>query len=147
MDGCVFCDIVNGRRQAHVLYEDDAHMAFLDRYPVVPGHTLVIPKAHYSTILEMGPERAGRLFALASVIAPAVMRVTGTGAFNVGQNNGEAANQVVPHVHVHIIPRRPGESVNWKARAIADMDEFDRMTRAVREHLAGAPRPTARSRL
>lgn len=136
MDGCVFCDIVKGRRKAHILYQDEDHMVFLDRYPVVPGHTLVIPKTHYSTILGMGPRRTGILFSLAAILAPAIMHVTGTQAFNVGQNNGQAANQVVPHVHVHIIPRRPGENINWKARAIADMGEFDRMTRAVHEYMA-----------
>jgi histidine triad (HIT) family protein len=136
MRECVFCDIVGGRRDAYVLYEDDSHMAFLDRYPVVPGHALIIPKAHHSTILEMGPERAGSLFSLVPLLAPAILHATGTAAFNVGQNNGDAAKQVVPHVHVHIIPRRPNDRINWNARAIADAERFDGMVRSVREYLA-----------
>ena len=139
MQGCVFCDIVGGRRDAYILYEDDTHMAFLDRYPVVPGHALIIPKAHHSTIVEMGPERAGRLFALVPLLAPAILHATGTVAFNVGQNNGEAAKQVVPHVHVHIIPRRPKDRINWNARAIADAERFGEMVKTVREYLARQP--------
>lgn len=136
MRDCVFCDIVEGRRDAYILYEDDSHMAFLDRYPVVPGHALIIPKTHHSTIVEMGPERAGRLFSLVPLLAPAILHATGTAAFNVGQNNGEAAKQVVPHVHVHIIPRRPGDRINWNARAIPDAERFDKMVKTVREYLA-----------
>lgn len=122
-----------------MLYEDDSHMAFLDRYPVVPGHALIIPKTHHSTIVEMGPERAGRLFSLVPLLAPAILHATGTAAFNVGQNNGDAAKQVVPHVHVHIIPRRPGDRINWNARAIADAERFGEMVRSVREYLARRP--------
>ena len=136
MQDCVFCDIVEGRRDAYILYEDDSHMAFLDRYPVVPGHALIIPKTHHSTIVEMGPERAGRLFSLVPLLAPAILHATGTAAFNVGQNNGEAAKQVVPHVHVHIIPRRPGDRINWNARAIPDAERFGKMVKTVREYLA-----------
>ena len=138
MDGCVFCEIAVGRREAHVLYEDDDHMAFLDRYPVVPGHALIIPKAHYSTILEMGPAEAGSLFGLVPRLAPAILHVTGTAAFNVGQNNGDAAKQVVPHVHVHIIPRRPGDRINWNARAIHDRKVFSGMADDVRRHMCGS---------
>lgn len=135
MDGCVFCEIAGGRREAHILYEDDEHMAFLDRYPVVPGHTLIIPKGHYSTILEMDPAGAGCLFGLVPLLAPAILHVTDTVAFNVGQNNGDAAKQVVPHVHVHIIPRRPGDRINWNARAIHDRERFSSMADAVRRYL------------
>lgn len=135
----MFCDIVGGRRDAYVLYEDDSHMAFLDRYPVVPGHALIIPKTHHPTIVEMGQERAGGLFSLVPLLAPAILHATGTAAFNVGQNNGDAAKQVVPHVHVHIIPRRPGDRINWNARAIADAERFGGMVRSVREYLARGP--------
>ena len=135
MDGCVFCEIARGRREAHILYEDDEHISFLDRYPVVPGHALVIPKAHYSTILEMDHAAVGGLFGLVPRLAPAILHVTGTVAFNVGQNNGDAAKQVVPHVHVHIIPRRPGDRINWNARAIHDRERFSKMAEAVRRHM------------
>ena len=138
---CVFCDIVKGTRDSYMLYQDDLHMAFLDRYPVVPGHALVIPKSHHSTILEMDAGEVGSLFALARLLAPPILKVTGTSDFNVGQNNGQAAKQVVPHVHVHIIPRRPGDRINWNARAILDRGRFVRMAEAVRGHMADI-RPT-----
>ena len=135
MERCVFCEIAQGVRDAYILYEDDGHMAFLDRYPVVPGHSLIIPKTHHSTILEMGSAGVGRLFGLVPRLARAILHVTGTAAFNVGQNNGDAAKQVVPHVHVHIIPRRPHDRINWNARAIADEERFAAMASAVREYL------------
>ena len=135
MEGCVFCDIVEGKRDAHVLYEDSHHMAFLDRYPVVPGHSLVIPKSHHTTILEMEPQQAGTLFALVPVLAPAILDATGTVAFNVGQNNGDAAKQVVPHVHIHIIPRRHDDRINWSVRATPNHAQLDRMADGVREYL------------
>ena len=129
---CIFCGIVGGRQDAYVLYEDADHMAFLDRYPVVPGHALIIPKQHYSTINEMSPDTVGRLFSLVPRLATAVLKATGTAAFNVGQNNGHAAKQVVPHVHVHIIPRKDGDRINWTARSVVDESEFDEMAGRIR---------------
>lgn len=138
MAECVFCSIVQGTQPAHVLYEDGSRMAFLDRYPVVPGHTLIVPKRHHATILEMTSESAGSLFSLVPVLAPAILAVVGASAFNVGQNNGDAAKQVVPHVHVHIIPRRPDESLNWASRLLMDDAHLGGMARRVREQLRSA---------
>ena len=53
--GCIFCDILSGNREGHILYEDDSHLVFLDRYPIDDGHTLVIPKKHYEKITDMEP--------------------------------------------------------------------------------------------
>lgn len=135
MAECVFCAIVDGTRHAYRIYDDDMHMAFLDLYPVVLGHTLVVPKQHYQTILEMPSESVGRLFSLVSVIAPAVLDATGAEAFNVGQNNGSDANQVVPHVHVHIIPRHANTKINWSSRFVPKQKELDKMAQNMRDRL------------
>ena len=132
---CVFCDIVRGRQNAYTLYEDDSHMAILDKYPLVRGHSLIIPKRHYSVLPEMDARSVGKLFSLVSLVAPAILKATGTEAFNVGQNNGEAAKQVVPHVHVHIIPRRPDERVDWSARLVLSEGQFQDLAGRIRRLL------------
>ena len=135
MANCVFCEIADGTRHAYTVYDDDSHMAFLDLHPVVPGHTLIIPKRHYQTITEMSPESVGRLFSLVPQISQAILKATGTAAFNVGQNNGSEANQVVPHVHVHIIPRQAGVPINWSSRMVPNHKEFDKMAENIRNLL------------
>ena len=105
MSGCLFCQIARGERSSHIIYQGDGEVAFLDIYPCTPGHTLVIPRAHYATLSEMPPEEAGRLFQAAAGVAAKVQATLGADGFNLGVNSGKAAGQEVFHVHVHIIPR------------------------------------------
>lgn len=138
---CAFCEIASGRGEAFIVYEDEAFLAFLDRRPVNPGHTLVAPKRHYATILEMPPSEVGELFERVALIAPAVHRATGADGLNVLQTNGRAAWQSVFHVHVHIIPRHLGDSlrVNWPHRS-ASIGEFEGMRDRIRAELEGGSR-------
>ena len=99
---CIFCDILSGKRDGHILYEDDNHLVFLDKYPIDDGHTLVIPKKHYERITDMDPEDVGKIFTLVPKIAKAVLLGSGADAFSLAQNNGKAAKQIIPHVHIHI---------------------------------------------
>lgn len=101
---CVFCRIVNGELPSDTVYEDERHIAFLDINPFSKGHTLVCPKAHGETIWDMNERDIGELFMVASKVSKAVVEATGADGFRFVQNNGEAANQVVAHVHVHVIP-------------------------------------------
>ncbi len=117
--GCIFCEIVAGRRPAHVVYEDAAHVAFLDKYPIDEGHTLVVPRAHHERITDMDARAVEALFGAVPGVARSVMRAAGAVAFNVAQNNGREAMQIVPHVHVHVIPRGAGRRAGWSRRAIA----------------------------
>lgn len=109
MTGCLFCQIVQGERPAHTIYEGEGAVAFLDIFPCTPGHTLVIPRGHYATLTEMPAEAAGRLFQVAAVVAGKVQQAMGAAGFNLGVNNGKASGQEVFHVHVHIIPRYPAD--------------------------------------
>ena len=77
----------------------------MDRYPFTLGHTLVIPKKHFEDILQMSDAEVGRLYCIVSLIAKTISKTLKAEGLNIGQNNGSAANQIVPHVHVHIIPR------------------------------------------
>jgi len=103
--GCLFCRIVKGEIPAKKVYEDESIYAFLDINPRNPGHTLVIPKKHAVTLLEMDEKSVGKLFERVRYLAEAVQKGTKADGLSIVQSNGKAAGQVVTHVHVHIIPR------------------------------------------
>ena len=99
---CIFCDILDGKRDGHFLYEDESHVAFLDKYPIDVGHSLVIPRKHHERITDMNSVDVGNVFSIVPKIAKAILDATGADAFSLGQNNGRAAKQIIPHVHIHI---------------------------------------------
>jgi len=103
--GCLFCRIVSGEIPSKKVYEDANTFAFLDINPRNPGHTLVIPKKHYSTLFDMGEKDVGRLFESVKLVAEAVRKGSGADGLSLIQSNGKAAGQVVSHLHVHLIPR------------------------------------------
>lgn len=102
---CVFCKIVSGDLPKATVYEDENLLAFLDIVPVNKGHTLVIPKKHYPTILDANPEEMAGLVKVLKVVALGLKEEFGYEAFNIHQNNGSTAGQVVDHIHFHIWPR------------------------------------------
>lgn len=102
---CLFCRIISGEVPSHKVYEDEHSYAFLDIYPTSRGHTVVLPKEHITSFLEMNEEKTAELFASVNRIAKKVIAVTDAPGVNIGINNGLVAGQTVPHVHVHIIPR------------------------------------------
>ena len=132
---CIFCEIAAGERAAHVLYRDGAHLAFLDRYPIDTGHSLVIPAAHRERITDMGGDEVASLFRLVPRVARAVMAGTGADAFSLAQNNGRAARQIVPHVHVHVIPRYSARGTVWTRRGIPGDAELAGIAGKVRPYL------------
>ena len=115
---CIFCDILDGTRNGHLVYEDQDHIAFLDKYPIDNGHTLVIPRKHHEKITDMDPNDVGKIFSLIPKIAKAVLAGAGADAFSLAQNNGKAAKQIIPHVHIHIIPRYNNKGTVWTKRQI-----------------------------
>jgi histidine triad (HIT) family protein len=134
---CVFCSIISGKLPKAILYEDRNILVLMDKYPINVGHTLVIPKIHYDNLLLMPPSEVGKLYAIIPVIAKAVIRAVKADGFNVGQNNGRAANQIVPHVHVHIIPRFKEDSPDgtWPVRHVADNTELIRTANKIKLEL------------
>ena len=132
---CIFCDIIEGKRKGHIIYEDDAHIAFLDKYPIDFGHSLVIPKTHYEKIIDMDSNDVGALFSHVPKIANAIMQATNADAFSLGQNNGKAAKQIIPHVHVHIIPRYDHKGTIWTKRQIGVDEELDVLAKKIRSKI------------
>jgi len=129
---CLFCDILDGKKLGHILYEDDLHVAFLDKYPIDFGHSLVIPRKHHEKITDMTPEDVGTIFAIVPKIAKAILEATDADAFSIGQNNGIAAKQIVPHVHIHIIPRYNNKGTVWTKRQIVSDDELSKLAKKIR---------------
>ena len=132
---CIFCDILDGKRDAHILYEDESHVSFLDKYPIDVGHTLVIPKEHHERITDMTAQNVGNLFSIVPKIAKAILEATGSDAFSTGQNNGRAAKQIIPHVHIHIIPRYNSKGTIWTKREISTDDELKELCKKIRSVL------------
>jgi len=132
---CLFCDILDGKRDGHFLYNDNSHVAFLDKYPIDVGHSLVVPKEHHEKITDMVPEDVGNAFTLVPKIAKAILDATGADAFSLGQNNGRAAKQIIPHVHIHIIPRYNHKGTVWTKRQISNDDELSELAKKIRSFL------------
>ncbi len=110
MNGCVFCDIVAGRAPGHFVWKDERCVAILDIFPVSEGHVLVLPREHVALVGELEPGLRAHLLEVACRVIRA-QRAAGIGAraANLLLNDGAAANQHFPHVHLHVIPRSGGD--------------------------------------
>lgn len=112
----IFAKILAGEIPCHRVYEDDHVLAFLDIGPLSTGHTLVIPKEAKAHLHELSDDSAAAIGRVLPRICRAVMKVTGATAYNVLQNNGNDAHQIVMHVHFHVIPKvgSAGLDLRWK---------------------------------
>ncbi|EKD43071.1 MAG: hypothetical protein ACD_72C00471G0002 [uncultured bacterium] len=102
---CIFCKIINKEIPNYTVYEDENVLAFLDIFPHALGHTVVIPKKHFETPLEMSVEEFKNFSAGLKNSLDKVETVLKPAGYNVGWNQSEAGGQVVPHLHVHMLPR------------------------------------------
>lgn len=107
MDKCLFCAIVTNETPSYTVYEDGETRAFLDIYPSVPGHTVVILKKHGWTILDYSPEELSSLMGTVQKIVRALTKAYHTEVFTLGINHKE--EQGVHHLHVHVLPRFPDD--------------------------------------
>jgi len=123
MADTVFAKILSGELPSHKVYEDDLVYAFLDIFPLCPGHTLVIPREPAETLDQLSDESCAALGRVLPRIARAVMKVSGQAAYNVLQNNTRRAHQFVDHVHFHVIPKYEdgkGLGIGWEAGKLDD---------------------------
>ena len=123
---CLFCSIIKYKMPAIIIYEDKDFVALMDKYPISPGHSLVIPRSHHESLLSMTPSEVGNLYSAVSTISRAVISAVNADGFSIGQNNGRVANQIIPHVHVHIIPRYEDDSREgrWPSRKIGNIEQL-----------------------
>ena len=120
---CVFCAIAAGEIPCFKVYEDELALAYLDINPFSEGHTLVIPKAHTTGLLDTPEETLAALLARVKKVAAHLKSALGCDGFHVLQNNGAAAGQTVGHIHFPIVPRRNGDPIEFANRP-GDMEHL-----------------------
>lgn len=117
---CIFCAIASGRLPASLVYQDEHWLALMDLHPIREGHALIVPRRHLSRLWELEPAQRQQLFALAEALVRAQERAGyAAGGANLLLNDGVAANQHIPHLHLHCIPRRGGDTAGFGVRLLA----------------------------
>ncbi len=128
----IFTDIINKITIGHFIYEDEKHVAILDKYPIDFGHSLLIPKKQYEKITDMPSSEIADLFSKIPTIANGILKATNADAFSIAQNNGKAAKQIIPHVHIHIIPRYDATGTLWTKRKIMNDNELSELAKKIK---------------
>ena len=109
MENCIFCKIINKEIPSHNVYEDENTLAFLDVRPHTKGHTIVIHKIHAETIFDLEDNKLKELILTIKKVTKKLQEKLNPDGFNIGWNHNSLAGQVVPHLHVHIMPRYQGD--------------------------------------
>jgi histidine triad (HIT) family protein len=133
---CLFCRIVAGEVPAHVVLDAPDVVGFLDHRPLFPGHTLVVPRAHVPTLADLDPGAIGPFFATVQRLTAAVTGALDAPGSFVALNN--VVSQSVPHLHVHVVPRRPKDGLRgffWPRTRYASDDDAAAVARRVRERV------------
>ena len=126
MSDCLFCKIIAGEIPCHKIYEDTNFLAFLDITPVNPGHTLIIPKKHSRTLLDMGEKETKEIMFVVKKIASHIQKKLEADGINVINNTEATAGQVIFHTHIHIIPRFERDGFkHWKGTAYLENKAMD----------------------
>ncbi|MFA5086832.1 MAG: HIT family protein [Candidatus Paceibacterota bacterium] len=113
---CVFCKIINNELPSFKVYENEFVLAFLDISPAAKGHTLVIPKEHFENIFDISENYLEKIMVAAKKISQKMIEVGVAEGVNLYEANGSVAEQVVPHFHLHIIPRVSGDDIDFTGR-------------------------------
>ena len=115
-----------------MIYEDNDCLVILDKYPLDNGHSHNNTKQHYEKITDMNVDEVSKLFVKIPKIVDAIIKATGADAFSIAQNNGKAAKQIVPHVHIHIIPRYNSTGTLWTKRKIMNDNELNELAQKIK---------------
>jgi histidine triad (HIT) family protein len=133
-EDCAFCRIASGAEPGHVVFEDDDSIAFLDNRPLFPGHSLLIPRAHHETLGDLPDDLVGTIFGNARLLSRAVPDAMGKPGSFVALNN--VVSQSVPHLHVHVVPRKPKDGLRgffWPRSKYSSEAEMKRVAGKVRK--------------
>lgn len=109
MKDCLFCDIISGDIPTKKIYEDEGTLAFLDVEPLIKGHTLIVPKKHSGTIIELPDSDVNPLFSTVKRVTAMLGKALDPQGFTIGINHGRISGQSIDHLHIHIIPRFTGD--------------------------------------
>jgi histidine triad (HIT) family protein len=133
---CIFCKIAAGKIPTKIIVQNERAMALLDAFPLAAGHTLVIPKSHYAKVQEMSREDAMAVFEITWQVSDAVEAGSQISASIIAIHNGREAGQEIPHVHVHIVPRKSGDGAGpihsmFENRPKIGSDEMETLRRKI----------------
>ena len=134
---CVFCRIIHGELKSRIVFEDAVSLAFLDHRPLFPGHCLLVPKNHYETLNDLPAELIEPLFANARLMARAIERAMEADGTFIAINN--RISQLVPHLHIHIVPRRKKDGLKgffWPRHPYKDEADLLRTQQAIQKTVA-----------
>ena len=140
LPGCTFCDIVTHEVATDLVLDESLVVAFLDRRPVFPGHVLVVPRRHFETLVDLPLALVEPLFATTRRVAAGVARAMEADGTLVLLNN--RVSQSVPHLHVHVVPRRFKDGLRgflWPRQRYDDQAAEARVAADIRDALAAAP--------
>jgi histidine triad (HIT) family protein len=134
--GCKFCQIIAGEIPAHFVLDTDDVVAFLDHRPLFPGHTLVLPRDHVETLADLPEDRVGPFFRQVQRVEAAVRAAMEAEGSFVAENN--VVSQSVPHLHVHVVPRRRKDGLRgffWPRTRYASDGEMAAVAAGIAERL------------
>ncbi len=138
---CIFCKIIAGEISARVIMQNEKAMALLDAFPLAAGHTLVIPKSHYAKVQQMSEQDAAAVFDMVWKLAGVVETASQVNASTIAIHNGSDAGQEVPHVHVHIVPRKTGDGAGaihsmFKMKPKLSPQDIDSLSNRIADNLS-----------
>jgi histidine triad (HIT) family protein len=141
---CIFCKIVAGKIPSRVIMQNEKAMALLDAFPLSSGHSLVVPKSHYAKVQQMGKQDAMAVFEIVWKLAGAVETGSEVNASTIAIHNGSEAGQEVPHVHVHIVPRKRGDGAGaihsmFKVKPKLSSQQMDSLRERIASNLSSSP--------
>jgi histidine triad (HIT) family protein len=142
MSTCTFCRIISEDLPCSRVYDDADIIAFLDIHPVIEGHTLIVPKLHIQSLTDLPQALLERVAQVGQTVAAHLKTVIpGCKGITLSLADGEVAGQEVPHVHLHVIPRKEGDDFGWKFPAgwgaVADREALEAIAKALRDLLIG----------
>ncbi len=135
-DNCIFCRIANGHEPAYIVYSDSRVMAFLDKYPIGRGHTLVVTREHFQDFLSTPAETLGYLSEVTKKVASAVVSALNADGVKIFTNVGSSAGQVVFHVHVHVLPTWENEPPFKALRTEISRETAESISNIIRERIS-----------
>jgi len=139
-EDCIFCKIVRDEIPSSVIFQDDVCMAFMDAFPIVTGHCLLIPKRHFVNMVDVDGDVIAHMARKLKVLTKAVLKATGAEGVITVAANGEGAGQEIAHLHFHSIPRSKGDPFGFKfppgyRDSMASREELDRISKLISESI------------
>ncbi|BFH72549.1 HIT family protein [Sulfurisphaera javensis] len=143
---CLFCGIINKELEGFFIYEDNNYVAILDKYPISPGHTLVIPKKHFENYLDADDNTLSELAKVVKIVSLGVKDAVKADGLRILTNIGESAGQVIFHLHIHVIPTWEGDYPelfkSFKPRREQSKEYYELLQKIIRESIEKLKRKT-----